>query len=185
MIRVALLDRQPTVRTGVAAILMAEPDLELVGTAATQKELCALLSRTRPDVVLLDHRLLLCLRIKARPGSPRVLICAADPGSETIVPATLAGADGIVDTAADVRDLLSAIRAVAAGERVVPRISPRLQAEAAARLEPRDRPIFAMRLAGTTPSDIAAVVGVGLRELEARTAAIVAALSGRGSLQPA
>ena len=41
------------------------------------------------------------------------------------------------------------------------------------RLDPRDRPIFAMRLAGTSPRDIAEVVGVGIAALNARIQAIV------------
>ena len=52
-----------------------------------------------------------------------------------------------------------------------------MQARAAARLDPRDRPIFAMRLAGTSPRDIAGVVGMTVSALNARVQAIVAQLS--------
>jgi len=188
MIRIAVLYNHPAVRTGVDALLRAQPGLAPVGTAADPRELWPLLHRARPGVVLLDHqpgsgdRLLLCLRIKARLLHPRVVICATDAGTDLIVPATLAGVDAIVDKAADLRELLHAIRAVGAGERVLPLITPRLQSEAAARLEPIDRAIFAMRLAGTTASDIAATVGLSRRELGGRVAAIFATLAtGRGA----
>lgn len=76
------------------------------------------------------------------------------------------------------RELLAAIRAVAAGHRVLPAILPRLRSQAAARLATADRAIFAMRLAGTSTAEMAAVVGLGTNELRTRLAAIVAALNG-------
>jgi DNA-binding NarL/FixJ family response regulator len=190
-VRVAVLDRHPVARAGFDAILRAQPGLALAGAVADEHALWPLLYRARPEVVLLEHdpgsgaSLALCLRIKARPMGPRVVICAAEAGTELIVPATVAGADAIVDKAADVRELVHAIRAVARGERVVPRFTPALQAAAAARLGHRDRAIFAMRLAGTAPHEIADVVGLDPRALEARTAAIAAALGTRpGSVEP-
>jgi hypothetical protein len=87
----------------------------------------------------------------------------------------VAGADAVVDKAGD--DLVAVIRAVARGERVLPQIGPREQARAARRLDPRDRPIFAMRLAGTSPRDIASVVGLGIAALNARIVAIAAQLA--------
>ena len=190
-VRVAVLDRSPVARAGFDAILRAQPGLAPAGAVADEHALWPLLYRARPEVVLLEHdpaagaNLALCLRIKARPPAPRVVICAAEVGTELIVPATVAGADAIVDTAADVRDLVHAIRAVARGERLLPGFTPALQAAAAARLGHRDRAIFAMRLAGTAPNEIADVVGLAPGALEARTAAIVTALSTRaGSVEP-
>lgn len=183
MIRVAVLDRHPAVRAGIAATLQAQPDMAPAGSAAHPSELWPLLYRTDPDVLLLDHDLrsgdglALCLRITSRPLAPYVVICASDGATSAIVPATLAGAGALVDKAADLRELLHAVRAVARGERVLPCITPPLQARAAGRLDARDRAIFAMRLAGTAPRDIAATVGLSAAELDARTAAIVARLA--------
>ena len=73
--------------------------------------------------------------------------------------------------------LVAAIRAVARGSRVFPAVAPGDQTRAARRLEERDRPIFAMRLAGTSPRDIASVVGLGVAALNGRIALIAAALS--------
>jgi DNA-binding NarL/FixJ family response regulator len=183
MIRVAIVDRHPTVRAGLDAIIAAQPDLVAVGGAADGRELWPLLHRARPDVVVLDaspapDALALCLQIKSRLLGPRVVLFATEVASEAIVPAALAGADAIADKAGDVRELLHAIRAVARGERALPRFTPRLQAQAAARLSLGDRAIFAMRLAGTTPGDIAATVGLSAHDLDARTTAILATLSG-------
>jgi len=82
-----------------------------------------------------------------------------------------------VDKTAGTHELLDAIRAAAAGERVLPGVGAREQAHAAQRLDPRDRPIFAMRLAGTSPREIAAAVGLGVAALNARLQAIAAQLA--------
>jgi hypothetical protein len=64
----------------------------------------------------------------------------------------------------------------------MPAITPALQARAAARLTPRDRAIFAMRLADTPASDIATTVGLDGHALAARVDAIVATLgAGEGA----
>jgi DNA-binding NarL/FixJ family response regulator len=183
MIRVASLDPHPTVRAGADAVLRAQHDLVSVGSAAGSRELWTLLNRTRPDVVLLGlgphlgDDLGVCLRIKTRLLGPRVVIHAATPGADLVVPATLARADGMVGKAAEVRELLLVLRAVAAGERVLPALTPRLQAAAAARLEPHDRAIYAMRLAGTRRRDIAMTVGLSGRQLDARVRTIIATLA--------
>lgn len=142
MIRVAVVDRQPTVRAGLDAILAGQPDLVAVGGAGHARELWPLLRRVRPDLVVLDgptlgEALALCLQLKAGLVRPHVVLFASAVRTGAIVPATLAGADGIVDKAADVRELLHVIRTVAGGERALPRITPRLQADAAQRLAPR------------------------------------------------
>ncbi len=54
MIRVAVLDDHPAVRSGLQAILAPEPDLLLVGSAANDEQVWPLLRDTRPDVIVLD-----------------------------------------------------------------------------------------------------------------------------------
>ena len=57
MIRVALADDQELVRTGFAALLEAEDDIDVVGQAADGWEAVGLAKRTRPDVILMDIRM--------------------------------------------------------------------------------------------------------------------------------
>jgi YesN/AraC family two-component response regulator len=56
-IRVAIVDDQPLVRMGLATIIHAESDLELVGEASDGREALEMLRRIRPDVVLCDIRM--------------------------------------------------------------------------------------------------------------------------------
>jgi DNA-binding NarL/FixJ family response regulator len=165
MIRVAVLDRQPAVQTGVEAMLAAAPGMTAVDSR---------LYRSDPDVVVLDD-LAAIRHVRRESPRTRVVLYAADVAADLVMAAAVAGADAVVDKAGD--DLLSAIRAVAQGERALPEIGPREQARAARRLDPRDRPIFAMRLAGTSPREIAGVVGVGVAALNARIHAIAAQLT--------
>jgi DNA-binding NarL/FixJ family response regulator len=175
MIRVAISDRHLAVRIGLDTLLRAEPGVAPVGTAAEAADLVALLYRTDPDVVVLDD-VALARRMRAEAPRARVLVYAAPVTPELVLAAAVAGADGVVDKAADVRELSDAIRLVAAGQRVLPAVGARAQAHAAKRLDPRDRPIFAMRLAGTSPREIAAVVGLGVAALNGRLQAIAAQL---------
>jgi DNA-binding NarL/FixJ family response regulator len=168
MIRVAILDPHPAMRTGVEAILREAPGIVPVGAAADRHELWPLLYRTDPDVVLADQ-LQLCLRVRARHPRARVVLYAAGAGFDMIVPAAFAGAAAIVDKASGTPELLAAIR----GERGLPAITPRLQRRAAERLGGTDRAILAMRLAGTPDRDIAATVGMPRDELSGRIAAIL------------
>jgi DNA-binding NarL/FixJ family response regulator len=172
MTRIAVLDRHPAVRAGLRALFDAHPGLVPAGEAGGTHDLPALLYRSDPDVLLVD-RLDVIRRAKLDAPRTRILLYVADPSPEILLAASVAGADGVVDKAADTSELLRAVR----GERVVPAVGLREQARAAARLDPRDRPIFAMRLAGTSPREIAHIVGMTVSALNARVQAIVAQLA--------
>ncbi len=184
MIRVAILDRQPAVRAGLEATLRAQTGFTAVGSAADARELLALLYRTDPDVLVLDD-LALARRAKSESPRVRVVLYAAHPSAELILAAEVAGVDGVADKTAATFELLGILRCVAAGAHAVPEVGPQQQSRAAGRLDPRDRPIFAMRLAGTSPRDIAEVVGVGIAALNARIQAIVTQLVPAVAAQPA
>jgi two-component system, NarL family, response regulator DesR len=175
MIRVAALEGRPLIRLALEGLLDGEPDLAAVGFAADRHGLEPLLDRCDPDLLLLDGSraaLPICMRIKRRPRAPRVVI-QTDGETDLAAAAALAGADAVVDRTEPTRELLTAIRAVAAGERVLPPLTLWAQARAAAQLDASDLPIFAMRLAGTPLADIAATLGIGRREVAARLAAML------------
>lgn len=79
MIRVLLADDQPLVRKGLAALLSAEADREVVGAAATDTEALGLASRLRPDVACLDIRM---------PGIDGIEVATriSGPGAESPIP---------------------------------------------------------------------------------------------------
>jgi DNA-binding NarL/FixJ family response regulator len=116
MIRVLVVDDHPVLRAGLEAVLRAEPGFRCVGGAADGESMWRLLRRTRPDVVVLDHRLgdedgiELCAQLRTEPVPPAVLLYTADPTAPLERAALAAGASGIVDKAVDVDALFDAIR---------------------------------------------------------------------------
>ena len=57
MIRILVADDHPIVRAGLVALLEAEDDVEVVGTATTGVEAVEQALTKRPDVVLMDLRM--------------------------------------------------------------------------------------------------------------------------------
>ena len=91
--------------------------------------------------------------MRARRAGARVVIYAAGP--HAAVAAHFAGAYALVDRRADPRVLVEAVVAAGGGERRLPLLSAAMRRRAAAALEPADRAILAMRLAGTSRAETA------------------------------
>lgn len=174
MIRILIVDDHPALQAGLTAVLRAEPGFVPVGAVESEFDLWPALTRTRPDVVLLDYHLpgadglTLCRRIKRRLPAPAVLVFSAYADAGLAIAARLAGADGIVNKGAGSSELQDAIRSVAKGREVMPPISRELLDAAGARLEPEDLPILGMALERTPPAEIAQTLQLGADELGGR-----------------
>jgi DNA-binding NarL/FixJ family response regulator len=141
MIRVLIADDQTIVRAGLAVIIGAEPDLEVVGEAADGAEAVALARSLHPDVVCMDIRMpgtdgIAATRaITADPAVPtEVLVLTTFDIDEDVFAALEAGAAGFLLKGADEATLLGAIRSVAAGEGTLDqRLTRRILSEFGAR----------------------------------------------------
>lgn len=166
MIRILIVDDHPAMRAGLSAVLRAEPGLVPLNAAASAQDLWPTLNRTKPDVVVLDYHLpgddglVLCRRIKRQLPSPAVLLYSAYADASLMIPARLAGADGLVNKSAPAKELYDAIRRLARGERVLPPISRELLDTAGSRLAPDELPILGMTLDGTPVTEMAATLGL-------------------------
>nr|BFE82300.1 hypothetical protein GCM10020093_049010 [Planobispora longispora] len=134
-IRVLIADDQELVRTGFRMILDAQPDMEVVATAADGAEAIEQARRLRPDVCLLDIRMprldgLEATRILAGPGVPdplRVVIVTTFDLDEYVYGALRSGATGFLLKDSGPALLVEAIRAAAAGDALVsPSVTVRL-----------------------------------------------------------
>jgi DNA-binding NarL/FixJ family response regulator len=132
-IRVLLADDHPVVRAGLTGMLAAEPDLTVVGEAASGDEAVALAARLRPDVVLMDLRMpagdgvSATARIRAALPETRVLVLTTYDTDADILRAVEAGAAGYLLKDLPRAELAAAIRAAARGETVLaPAVAGRL-----------------------------------------------------------
>ena len=135
MIRVVLADDQHLIRAGFRSLLDAEPDLEVVGEAATGRETVELVARTHPDVVLMDIRmpdgdgLWATEQIAARPDldGTHVVIVTTFELDEYVARAIHAGASGFLVKDTEPVELIRAVHVVAGGDALLsPRVTKRL-----------------------------------------------------------
>jgi DNA-binding NarL/FixJ family response regulator len=180
MIRVALVDDQAIVRTGLARILSPDDGFEVVAECADGRQAVAEVPTLRPDITLMDIRMprldgiaataQLCGREDAGP----VLVLTTFGEDEVLWGAIEAGAAGFVLKDSSAEDLIAAVRAVAGGgawfdPAVAPRVLDRYRrvvapaARDAARLDlltDREHDVVRLMARGATNAEIAATLHV-------------------------
>jgi two-component system, NarL family, response regulator DevR len=168
--RVFLVDDHEIVRRGIAELVDAEHDLEVVGEAGDVRQGLARIAATLPDVAVLDMRLPdgsgidLCREIRSRHPEVACLILTAYDDDEAVRSAVLAGAAGYVVKDIRGQALIEDIRRVAAGKRLLPaaagrRVVASIVAEPAAPADPglslRERQVLEFIAEGLTNRQIA------------------------------
>lgn len=152
-IRLLTADDHPVVRSGIAAVVSMSPDITVVAEAGDGAEAIACYDLHRPDVVIMDLRMprlggIAATRaILAADPQARVLAFTACGGDADIYRALDAGVCGYLIKDCIGTQLISAIRAAAAGRRVIPpEVAARL-AEYTPRADLTDRELEVLRLA--------------------------------------
>jgi DNA-binding NarL/FixJ family response regulator len=175
MIRVIVVDDHPALRAGLQTVLNSEPGIVCAGESSGDEEsLWPLLRRVAPDVVLLDYHLpgadglKLCRRLKRGVPAPGVLLYSAYADSSMVVPAILAGADGLLNKSAPAPELYDALRAVSRGDRVLPPVPRELLEAAGQRVDQTDLPILAMMVDGVPLGEIAEALREPVRDVSRR-----------------
>jgi DNA-binding NarL/FixJ family response regulator len=164
-IRLLIADDHPVVRDGLRAMLATQPDMELVGEAATGTEAVTQARAMRPDVVLMDLQMpgldgpgaIATLREQA--PEVRVLVLTTYGTDADITRAVDAGATGYLLKDAPREQLFGAIRAAARGESVLSpsvatRVLGRMRAPAEEALSPRELEILQAVARGLSNKDI-------------------------------
>lgn len=122
LIRIVIADDHPVVRSGLAAMFVAEPGFEVVGKAATGEEAVSLTERLRPDVVLMDLRMPAMDGVRATEKiatsrlATRVVVLTTYDSDADVLRAVEAGAVGYLLKDAAETDLFAVVRAAAEGE---------------------------------------------------------------------
>ena len=125
-IRVMCVDDHQILREGVAAILMSEPDMDVVGQASGGVEAVSLFKTLRPDVTLMDIQMPdmdgieTMKAIRDEFSEARIVMLTTYAGDVRALAALKAGAVGYLLKTMLRRELIDTIRGVHAGRRVVP-----------------------------------------------------------------
>ncbi|MCL6668034.1 MULTISPECIES: response regulator [Streptomyces] len=134
-IRVFLLDDHEVVRRGVHDLLNDEPDISVVGEAATAEQALVRVPALRPDVAVLDVRLpdgdgvSVCRELRSRMPELSCLMLTSFDDEEALLDSIMAGASGYVLKQIQGSDLVSAVRTVASGQSLLdPSATTRLMA---------------------------------------------------------
>jgi two-component system, NarL family, response regulator DevR len=122
-IKVFLLDDHEVVRLGLSQLLESEPDIEVVGDAATAAQAMTRIPALRPDVAILDVRLpdgdgiTVCREVRsAMDDPPACLMLTSFSDDDALFTAIMAGAAGYLLKQVSGTDLVGAVRRLAAGE---------------------------------------------------------------------
>ncbi|GAA4701131.1 response regulator [Phytohabitans rumicis] len=201
--RVLVVDDQPVVRAGFAAIIDAEPDLFVVGTAADGAAAVEESRRLCPDVVVMDIRMpgmdgLTATRLlTGAPDPPRVLVLTTFDLDAYVFEALRVGASGFLLKDANPDDLLAAIRVVAAGDGMLAPAVTRRLIDAFARgvlapppdatppqtLTPRELEVLTLVASGLSNAEIGARLGVATGTVKTHVNALLTKLGVRDRVQ--
>jgi DNA-binding NarL/FixJ family response regulator len=165
--RVMVADDHPVVRAGLAAVIAQQPDLVLAGLAENGQRAVALYREHRPDVVLMDLRMPVMGGVDAIraitqefPGA-RILALTTYEGDADIRRALNAGARGYLLKDMLLSDVISAIRRVCSGERVIPADVATRLAEYSERSNLTERELEVLQLVarGLSNKEVAKAIG--------------------------
>ncbi|MEW1656719.1 response regulator transcription factor [Streptomyces sp. NPDC093707] len=206
-LRIVLADDEAMVRSALRAILGAEPEMEVVGEAATGAEAVSLVRQLRPDIVLMDVRMPEIDGIRATeqllagtPDPPRIIVVTTFENDAYVYDALRVGASGFLLKRSGAEELVQAVRLVArsecllfpaavralaarhAGTRTAGARGP---AEAAwpARLSDREADVLRLMTTGLSNTEIAERLGVGPATVKTHVAGVLAKLRVRDRTQ--
>jgi DNA-binding NarL/FixJ family response regulator len=184
MIRILSVDDHPLLREGIAALVNAESDMQLVAEAANGQEAIENFRLHRPDVTLMDlqmpglNGIEAIIGIRSEFPNARVIVLTTYAGDVQVLRALKVGARGYILKAHVRRELLDCIRAVHAGQkRIPPEVASEL-AEHATQDDLTTREIDVLRLiaAGNANKEIAAQLSIGEETVKSHIGNILAKL---------
>ncbi|WP_166981350.1 response regulator [Paramicrobacterium fandaimingii] len=169
MIRVALADDQQLIRAGFRSLLEAEPDIDVVGEAATGEEIVALATQAKPDVILMDIRmpsgdgLWATEQLVADPALAEcsIVIVTTFELDEYVARAISAGASGFLVKDTEPVELIRSVRVAARGDALLsPTVTKRLLERVAGSIRPPQ--VHSLEALTEREREVLALVGEGL-----------------------
>jgi DNA-binding NarL/FixJ family response regulator len=182
MIRLMVADDHPAVRLGLVQLLEAQPDLDVVAVCIDAESAVAVASTKAVDVAVVDYQLparnglWACRRMKAAPQPPAVVIFSGFADHYLAACCAVAGADAVLNKGVLGSDLCDAVRSVARGRRLLPRVPQPLADALRRRLTESEQLLFGMLLAAIPRDHILRALSISERELDARIGAMLRTL---------
>jgi two-component system NarL family response regulator len=184
VIRILIVDDHIAVRIGLASMLQAQAELEIIGAAAGGQEALGMLDREVPDVLLVDIRMQLMngfellQEVQRRHLQLRSIVLTSYETDEDVFKAVNAGAQGYLLKDSSEQELLEAILAVHAGKSYFPqhiacRLADRMRRSA---LSVRELDVLQMMAKGLTNKQIATGLGISSHTVRCHVANITAKL---------
>lgn len=196
MIRVLVADDDEMVRDGFAAILRAQPDLDVVAAADDGVTAVQAARDLRPDVVVMDVRMPRMDGIEATrrlltdPDPPKILVVTTFEHDSYVYDALVAGAHGFLLKRAGAAQLVSAVRALARLDTVLFPESIRelvgarsRRARALPQLTEREQEVLRLLARGMSNAEIAAELFLGVQTIKSHVATLLTKLQVRDRTQ--
>jgi DNA-binding NarL/FixJ family response regulator len=197
---VLIVDDEVLIRTGLRAIIDAEPDFAVVGEAADGAEVLPLVRSLRPDVVMMDVRMPAVDGIQATrnilaavPGPPRILVITTFENDDYVYEALRAGASGFLLKRARPEEIIQALRTVTLSDSLLFPAAIRGLAAlhagrdgdrvARARLTDREGEVLELMAKGLSNAEIAGVLVVSVETVKTHVGNILAKLQARDRTQ--
>jgi DNA-binding NarL/FixJ family response regulator len=186
-IRVLAVDDHPLLREGIAALIADETDIALVGEAADGREAVEQFRRLRPDVTLMDLQMPnlngveATIAIRAEFPDARIVVLTTYTGDVQVPLALKAGASGYLLKNGIRTELLSTIRAVHAGRKVLsPEITFAVASHAAGEaLLPSETRVLRLIADGLSNKQIAATLSITEEAVKGQVKNILSKLDAR------
>ena len=188
-IRVLVVDDHPMIRLGLAAMVRAERDFEIIGEAAHGRDAISIAQATRPDVVLMDivmpelDGVAVIQALRPLLPTTRFVMLTSLMDAGAIRRAMEAGACGYMLKSASAQELVTVIRAAHAGQRVMsPEATDALIKESREPqighdLTPRERELLALMARGMNNQEIAAELSIAVPTVKFHITNILAKLN--------
>ena len=183
-IRILTADDHPLLRYGIAALVGAEPDMELVAQASTGREAIEQFRRHQPDVTLMDlqmpgmNGIEAIIAIRSEFPDARIIVVTTYSGDIQVTRALKAGARAYILKGHLAGELLETIRAVHAGQRRIPQEVAAEVAEHAGEEGLTEREIEVLRLiaGGNANKEIGAQLSITEETVKSRVSSILSKL---------